>query len=399
MNPALDFLFARFRQAEGKTSFVEADGTSTTFATLLDRVTQAQAKISVMGIKQGDVVQLCGDFGVASAAWLLALWGHSAIVTLLSPASTEKRTEFAQVADASWVIEAATGCVTPGPGHSQHTLYDRLRADAAPGLIIFTSGTTGVSKGAVHDMRRLLLRFQVPGKDFTTLGFLLFDHIAGVDTLLYCLSNASTLVCLADRAVETVIRSIADFRVEVLPTAPSFLNIMLMSRGADDLRMPHLKIITYGAEMMPQGLLDRVNQTFPAVKLIQKYGTSELGALRSRSDSERSRWISLDSSGTDWRIVEGLLEIKSETAMLGYLNAASPFTADGWYKTGDRVEVRGDQIRFLGRDSDMINVGGQKVFPAEVENAILEMPQVREVAVYGRPHPILGQSVCANIRM
>ena len=84
--------------------------------------------------------------------------------------------------------------------------------------------------------------------------------------------------------------------------------------------------------------------------------------------------------------------------MLGYLNAPSPFTPDGYFMTGDAVEVDGDFIRFLGRDSDIINVGGQKVYPAEVENLIRNLAEVEDVAVYGEPHAILGAAVVAKLK-
>ena len=85
--------------------------------------------------------------------------------------------------------------------------------------------------------------------------------------------------------------------------------------------------------------------------------------------------------------------------MLGYLNAPSPFTADGWLDTGDLVEVDGEYIRFLGRHSELINVGGEKVFPAEVENVILELDNVAEALVYGERNPITGNIVCATVRL
>jgi acyl-CoA synthetase (AMP-forming)/AMP-acid ligase II len=84
--------------------------------------------------------------------------------------------------------------------------------------------------------------------------------------------------------------------------------------------------------------------------------------------------------------------------MLGYLNAAAPFTADGWFITGDRVETDGDYIRILGRDSEIINVGGEKVYPVEVESVIQELEEVQEVTVYGERNPITGHIVCARIR-
>nr|WGD59538.1 hypothetical protein P5660_12625 [Bacillus velezensis] len=87
---------------------------------------------------------------------------------------------------------------------------------------------------------------------------------------------------------------------------------------------------------------------------------------------------------------------RSESAMLGYLNAPSPFDEDGWYDTGDQVETDGEYIRILGRKSEIINVGGEKVFPAEVESVFLEIPNVRDVLITSRKNPITGEIVAAE---
>jgi acyl-CoA synthetase (AMP-forming)/AMP-acid ligase II len=403
METAVDFLLERFGAAGGKTAFVEANGDEVPYADFLIRIDHFRAALSAAGVVPGAAVQLRGDFSADAAAWLIALWAEQAIVTPLAPVSFEKAAEFVTVGAVEWIVEA--GALAPqialarGPGHSRHALYDALRGAGDPGLIIFSSGTTGAAKGALHDARKLLGKFRTPGKDFVTLAFLLFDHIAGIDTLLYCLANGSTIVCPGARSPAEIAGLVERHRVEVLPVAPSFLNMLLMSGAHEGRDLSSLKIITYGAEMMPQGLLERVAEAFPSARIVQKYGTSEIGALRSQSDGNRSRWLRIGGGGTEWRVVDGLLEIRTPTAMLGYLNAPSPFTEDGWYKTGDRVEVDGDMVRFLGRDSDLINVGGQKVFPAEVEAALREIEGVAEVAVFGRPHPMLGATVCARIRM
>ena len=89
----------------------------------------------------------------------------------------------------------------------------------------------------------------------------------------------------------------------------------------------------------------------------------------------------------------------ADSALLGYLNAPSPFTDDGWFKTGDLVEVDGDYIRILGRKSELINVGGEKVYPQEVENVILELDNVAEATVFGEKNAITGNIVCAKVRL
>ena len=85
--------------------------------------------------------------------------------------------------------------------------------------------------------------------------------------------------------------------------------------------------------------------------------------------------------------------------MLGYLNAPSPFTEDGYFMTGDRVELDGEFMKILGRESELINVGGQKVFPAEVEGVLLECELVEEAIVYGQRHPLTGKIVCADVQL
>ena len=92
-----------------------------------------------------------------------------------------------------------------------------------------------------------------------------------------------------------------------------------------------------------------------------------------------------------------MLEIKAKSTMMGYLNAPSPFTEDGWFKTGDAVEVNGEYIKILGRKSEIINVGGEKVYPQEVENVIRELDDIVDVTVFGEKNPIIGNIVCAKI--
>jgi acyl-coenzyme A synthetase/AMP-(fatty) acid ligase len=85
--------------------------------------------------------------------------------------------------------------------------------------------------------------------------------------------------------------------------------------------------------------------------------------------------------------------------MLGYLNAPSPFDDEGFLDTGDLVEQDGEWIKVLGRASEIINVGGSKVFPAEVESVLLEMSNVEDVVVFGQDHPITGKIVVAKFKL
>jgi acyl-CoA synthetase (AMP-forming)/AMP-acid ligase II len=122
-----------------------------------------------------------------------------------------------------------------------------------------------------------------------------------------------------------------------------------------------------------------------------------VGTLRSKSRANDSLWVKVGGEGFATRVVDGMLEVKAESSILGYLNAPSPFTEDGWFVTGDAVEVDGEYLRILGRASDLINVGGRKVYPAEVEGVILELDDILEAAVFGEPHPFTGQVVVARV--
>ena len=97
--------------------------------------------------------------------------------------------------------------------------------------------------------------------------------------------------------------------------------------------------------------------------------------------------------------MDGMLEVKAKSAMMGYLNAPSPFTEDGWFMTGDEVEVDGEYMRILGRKSELINVGGLKVFPTEVESVILTMDGVEDVAVSGESSALTGSIVKARVKI
>ncbi|NJO12555.1 MAG: long-chain fatty acid--CoA ligase [Gammaproteobacteria bacterium] len=282
---------------------------------------------------------------------------------------------------------------------ARHELLQRLKTLGHPGLILFSSGSTGRSKAALHDIVPMLEKFTVPRHTMRTITFLLFDHIGGFNTLLYNLSNTGCVVTVQDRRPETICRAVQEHRVELLPTSPTFLNLLLVSEAYRQYNLSSLKMVTYGTEVMPESTLKRFHAAFPEVKLLQTYGLSEVGILRSKSRSSDSLWVKVGGEGFETRVVDGMLEIKARSAMLGYLNHASPFTADGWFKTGDAVEVDGEYLRILGRKSELINVGGEKVYPAEVESVLQLMEGVEDVAVTGQPHPMTGQIVYARVKL
>src|SRR5688572_18297052 len=276
-------------------------------------------------------------------------------------------------------------------------LYDVLRERRHPGLVLFSSGSTGKSKAAVHDLVPLLEKFKVRRKTLRAISFLLYDHIGGVNTMLYTLSNGGCLITVAQRDPDSVLAAVEKHQAELLPTSPTFLNLMLLSEAYKRHDLSSLRIISYGTEPMPEHTLRRLHELLPGVALQQTYGLSELGILQSKSREPDSLWVKIGGEGFETRVVDGILHIKARSSMLGYLNAPSPFTDDGWFNTNDVVEVDGEYVRILGRKSDIINVGGEKVYPAEVENVIQELDEVAEATVYGEKNAITGNIVCADV--
>ncbi len=372
------------------------------FRDLLALMAAQQAEFVAADLLPGSVVAIDGDFSPASAAALLAVLAARGVAVPLTASVARKAAEFCETAGVQWIVtvdEHDRMSLRATPRQARPELIARLRAAQHPGLVLFTSGSAGQSKGVVHDADLLLKKYLRPRHCLRTLAFLLFDHIGGLDTLFYNLANGSCLVTVANRLPDAVCAAVESHHVEVLPVSPSFINLLLLSGACRRYDLSSLQVMTYGAEVMPESTLARLCQALPHVKVLQKFGTTEIGTMRSHSRSSDSVWVKIGGEGYQTRVVDEMLQIKAESAMLGYLNAPSPFTEDGWFITGDRVEVDGDYYRILGRQSDMINVGGQKVNPAEIEGVLIDLENVRDVAVYGKKNPILGEIVAARFEL
>ncbi|HKO44952.1 MAG TPA: fatty acid--CoA ligase family protein [Pyrinomonadaceae bacterium] len=396
---AIDFLLDIWQSNRDREAIISRD-TAYTYDWLLTRFLHWKEVTAQREIRPGAVVVLEADFSPNAVALFFALIDHNCIVVPLSDSAQSNRSEFLTIAEAevSFKINSDdTVTVTPLPNVATHPLYAELREVGHPGLVLFSSGSTGGSKAAVHDMLRILEKFKIPRQRLRAITFLLYDHIGGINTLLYTMANAGCIITVNKRDPDSVLEAVEKHRVELLPTSPTFLNLVLLSQAYKRYDLGSLKTITYGTEPMPETTLKRFHELYPGIHLQQTYGLSELGILRSKSKDQDSLWVRVGGDGFETRVVDGILHVKARSAMLGYLNAASPFTDDGWFNTGDAVEVDGEYIRILGRKSEIVNVGGQKVYPAEVENVIQELAEVAEVTVYGERHPITGSIVCADI--
>lgn len=374
---------------------------SYTYSQLLTKINHW--RVTLNDFSQGTIVGLESDFSPETIAILFTLIEKNVIIVPLDINHSNKSFKKIEIAQLDYLIKVIKEDqiiitkISPAI-NEKNDLYKTILQRGVPGLVLFTSGSSGKPKGALHDFSKLLAKFHVKRNALLTINFLLFDHWGGLNTLFHILSNGGTVVVLENRNPDYVCELIEKYKAELLPTSPTFLNMLVLSRAYERHSLKSLKVISYGAEPMPESLLKHLNYLLPDIKLQQTYGLIELGVMRSQSQDNGSLWVKIGGEGFQTRVVDGILQIKSDSAMVGYLNAESPFTEDGWFVTGDSVEVDGEYFKILGRKSEMINVGGEKVFPQEVESVLLEIPEVEDVLVYAESNAFTGKIVCAKIK-
>ncbi len=395
----IEWLLERMAQWRNEPAIVWRDRPFS-YSQILDAVAFWQIRLSAEGVHSGEVVALDGDYSPRACALLLALINQKDIIVPITVATGAHREEFMETAEVQVVI--ALNDQDEYQVERRHTTVNnsltlQLIGMAEPGLVLFSSGSTGKNKAALHNFTHLLEKYKVIRKRLRTCTFLLFDHIGGINTLFYTLSNGGTVISVRSRDPEVVCQAIEKHKVELLPTSPTFLNLILISEAYRQYDLSSLKLITYGTEIMPESTLKRLHKIFPNVKLQQTYGLSELGILRSKSRDSDSLWVKIGGEGFETKVVDGVLWVRAHSAMMGYLNAPTPFDKEGWMNTQDLVEIDGDYMRILGRRSDIINVGGQKVYPAEVESVLLQMENVKDAAVRGEKNPLTGNIVVARL--
>jgi acyl-coenzyme A synthetase/AMP-(fatty) acid ligase len=351
-------------------------------------------------VNPGDTLAICGDYSPMACALLVAAVLNRNIIVPLASATAPRWNRLMELAQVQFAVRFDSNDaweVTSSDRAASHPLLKELRERDAPGLVLFSSGSTGESKGSVLDFNRLLTKLETLRPSHRMLVFLLLDHIGGINTLLHGLCHGGTIVTAHERSADAVCMAIEEHRVEVLPTTPTFLRLLLIADAVGRYDLSSLKVITYGTEPMPPSTLAAIREALPWVQFKQTYGLSEVGILPTRSRDSGSVWLKLGDTGFEHKIVNGVLWIRSPNAMLGYLNASSPFDANGWFNTQDLVEKDGEYIRILGRKSELINVGGEKVHPTEIENVLLQLDNVKDVTVCGQLNPITGEVVAAKI--
>lgn len=257
-------------------------------------------------VQPGDVVAIVGDFRPDCIAQLIALIEARAIVVPLSPDTRAQHDYFFDHAGVDWVIE--DGRIERVRPKSDDPLLRIVRDRGHPGLILFSSGTSGRPKAILHDLVPFLSKYASSNKTMRTLTFLLFDHIGGINTLFYALHAGSQLILPSDRSPESIFRAVEREKIALLPTSPTFLRLSANSLDMESFDLSSLKIVTYGTEVMEENLLHKWNALLPDADFRQTYGMSELGILAVKSRARDSLFIKI-GGGVETKVDDGILKL------------------------------------------------------------------------------------------
>ncbi len=258
-------------------------------------------------------------------------------------------------------------------------------------VVVATSGTSGPPKLVEHSWDSLLAAARL-AEQWHGLGWLLvYDATrwAGIQVWLQAVLTAGRLVQPASRNPDVVARAVADEQVSILPSTPTLLRRLITSADRGLLATMKIDRITLGGEAVDANLLEQTKSLFQGVRISHVYATTELGEVFRVTDGEAgfpAEWLGRPLPGgvrlSMRRDGELLVQLSRDTAEVA---------------TGDLVEKRGSRYEFTGRRSDVIVVGGAKVYPRRVEELLRSVPGVAEARVYGLPSAITGELVAAEI--
>lgn len=260
-------------------------------------------------------------------------------------------------------------------------------------ITIFTSGTTGQPKKVVHSISTLTRAVRLGERYAGQIWAYAYNptHMAGLQVFFQAFENQNTLVNVFGKSREEVYQQIADKQITHISATPTFYRLLL------PFEKPYESVIrvTLGGEKSDQHLYDAIGKIFPNAKINNVYASTEAGSLfAAKGDCFQIPEVIRDK----FKVVDD--ELLIHKSLLGS-SESFKFT-DDFYHSGDLIEwvdKKSGLFRFKSRKNELINVGGYKVNPGEVENAIMAMDGVRQALVYGKANSILGNVLCADVQL
>lgn len=260
-------------------------------------------------------------------------------------------------------------------------------------ITIFTSGTTGQPKKVVHSVATLTRAVRLGEKYSGQTWAYAYNptHMAGLQVFFQAFENKNTLVNVFGKPREVVYQQITDKQITHISATPTFYRLLLPFEKSYD----SVIRVTLGGEKSDQHLYDAIRQIFPNAKINNVYASTEAGSLfAAKGDCFQIPETIRDK----FKVVDD--ELLIHKSLLGS-SESFKFT-DDFYHSGDLIEWVDKErgfFRFKSRKNELINVGGYKVNPGEVEDAIMTMEGVRQALVYGKSNSILGNVLCADVQL
>jgi acyl-coenzyme A synthetase/AMP-(fatty) acid ligase len=364
-----------------------------------------------LGELAGKSVLLAAESQLASALALIELEGVARRIVILPPDADPAHLP---VIIATVGIEAAV--VDDGTAAHQ-ALDDLVRVRIKPSIepmaaslpprggtewVLMTSGTTGVPKMVIHDIETLTtaLRAASPADGADVWGtFYDIRRYGGLQIYLRAVCGGASLVL--SRAGEQVgdhLARLAAHGVTHLSGTPSqWRRALMMAPDAGGIAPRYVRL---SGEIADQAVLDSLRATFPRAAIGHAYASTEAGVVFDVNDGCAGfpmDYIGTVRNGVGLKILDGTLRIRSGGVAKGYVGGEKLVDAAGFVDSGDMVERHGERFYFSGRRGGIINVGGLKVHPEEVEAVINRHPHVRMSLVRGRQNPVTGSIVVADV--
>ena len=269
--------------------------------------------------------------------------------------------------------------------------------------LLLTSGTTGVPKLVRHSLAGLTGAIKPGAAGAEPLVWATFYDIrryGGLQIFLRAmLGHASLVLSSAGEATAEHLARLGRHGVTHISGTPTHWRRALMSGAARQMSPRYVRL---SGEIADQTILDALRLTYPSAQIGHAYASTEAGVGFDVNDGQEgfpASLIEARQGEVEMKIVDGALHIRSDRTATGYIGAGSRslLDADGFVDTGDMIERRGNRCYFVGRKGGIINVGGQKVNPEEVEAVINRHPSVDMSLVSAKHSPITGSIVVADV--
>jgi acyl-coenzyme A synthetase/AMP-(fatty) acid ligase len=264
--------------------------------------------------------------------------------------------------------------------------------------ILPTSGTSGPAKLVRHSLRSLMGAIgDAPSQQWAT--FYDIRRYGGLQIFLRALSGRGSLILGAEgESLSSLLARFGDAKITHISGTPTHWRKVLIS--GEGLRIDP-EYVRLSGEIADDGVLTALRALYPRAQIEHAYASTEAGVVFVVADGMAgfpASWVERDGA-VQMKIVDGTLHVRSSRSAQGFLGESAPALNDkeGFFDTGDMVERRGDRYYFVGRRGGIINVGGAKVHPEEVETALNAHVIVRASRVFARTSPITGALVYADV--